>query len=92
MKKTLKEWDAKGGSFTDYAKPGDSIDSKIFYYFIGVVPPVAMRGRGFLMGECITHNEDGEGLYECFTERPYKYYGPMTIKRFHSKEALCPVD
>ncbi|HID69345.1 MAG TPA: hypothetical protein EYP35_02530 [Desulfobacterales bacterium] len=90
--KTLKEWNKVGGSFTDYCKPGDRIDSDLFYYFIGVVPPVDMSSRGFLMGECAAHNEDGKGVYDCFSERPYRYCGQMTIERFHSKEALCQVD
>ena len=86
--KTLKGWDLVGGSFTDYAEPGDLIDAALYDYFIGVMFPADMSPRGFLLGEAAKHNSKGEAMFECFSEKPYRYCGIKTVKEFHSKELL----
>lgn len=85
--KTLQGWNESTASdFTKYAKPGDEIDYDLYWYFLGVVPPVYMAPGGFLMGEPVTHDRDGDGIYESFIQSGdrYWYTGPLTEKQFEA--------
>jgi len=84
--KTYKEWSAQKKDFINFVKPGDEIDSEMFNYFLGVVPPRQMISSGFLCGEPYSHDtETGLALYEAFYESPGgKYYfgGLKTVREF----------
>ncbi len=84
--KTLKEWNKIGGTFTDYAKPGDEINVALYDYFLGVVYPIRLSKNAFLSGECVYH-KDGEGFYDCFnrTNSHCYYTGQITIAEFDKK-------
>ena len=67
--KTMKGWDESKACFTMYVQDGDEVDSKIYDYFLGVVPPHKMTKEWFLMGEPYDTNQKGEMLYMAFSIR-----------------------
>lgn len=62
------------------------IDQEHFEWYRDCVPPMAMRGDGFLCGEPYTHQNDGQGVYLACREQNGKYYAQiMTLKEFKVK-------
>ncbi len=49
--KTKKGWEEEQCSFDSYCSPGDEIDSAIYFYFLGCVPPAKQGQNWFLCGE-----------------------------------------
>ena len=35
------------------------ISEKKYYYYLEVLPPIRLKGSAFMVGECITHTQDG---------------------------------
>ena len=88
--KTYKQWEESKKDFMSFAQAGDEIDSKIYWYFLEVLPPAAMNSSGFLLGEPYTHNEDNEPLYEAFYKSPsdrYFFGGLKTVKEFKASSS-----
>jgi hypothetical protein len=82
--KTFNQWSDQKNDFMDFVNPGDEIDSRMFYYFLEILPPAKMTPFGFLMGEPYTHDVNGEPVYESFlqTNNKYFYDGLKTVKMF----------
>ncbi len=76
--KTYKEWSMVGCGFREFAKPGDEIDSEIYHYFLGCVPPLYFH-HGFQCGEPWAYR-DGEAVYSTFTlfDDNYRFVGEFT--------------
>jgi len=83
--KTKDEWDELKCEFSDYVEPGDEVDEAIWDYFMGVVPPVYMGPKGFLMGEPVKFGEKHEELYMhfCAINKRMLYIGLESIKGVH---------
>lgn len=47
-----------------------AVDSEIYQYFLGVVPPRKYTATGFLCGEAVTHDGEGFPLYREFSSEP----------------------
>ena len=72
--KTLKEWTDSKLNFEGYVKPGDEIDGDLYWYFMEVLPPVDIGKNFFLLGEAISHDENGRALYSLFVECEGRFY------------------
>ena len=56
---------------------------KMFWEMLEVLPPRAMRGDTFLVGEPLRSNDQGETLYACFTRTGENYRARnLTVKQF----------
>lgn len=56
-----------------------------YWEMLEVLPPAAMSGDGFLVGEPVDHNKDGEARYEAFFEKNGRHFvatEPMTVSAF----------
>lgn len=66
------------------------VDVDRFDEMLGVVPPVAQGGKGFLVGEpCDCHGEDGTTRWTAMLSYNGSYYeslGPMTMKDWRAFE------
>ena len=86
--KTLKAWDDSPKTFEEFVSVGDEIDTSMYDYFLGIMPPRTMENHGFLMGEPATHNRAGETLYMTFLQSYVDgkaichYAGHQTVKTF----------
>jgi len=85
--KTQEQWQESGLNFEKFITPGDEIDSELFWYFLGVLPPRKQMSYGFLVGEPLRHDpKTGEGVFDAFYESPdgkrFYYGGPKTAKQF----------
>lgn len=60
------------------------IDEARYYEMLGVLPPAAQSGLGFLLGEPYDHNERGLPRFAAFVEINGKFYegSPMTRVAF----------
>lgn len=79
--KTLKDWNKSGLNFTEFVNAGDRIDSKLYDYFLGVVPPRLQTKNNLLMGEPFSINSKGEHTYMAFTisKGMYFYQGLKSV-------------
>jgi hypothetical protein len=67
------------------ANPADWIETtkEMYWEMLGCVPPRAMAGGSFLVGEADNHNEQGESVHTCFRQQGAKYYAKnMTVAQF----------
>lgn len=56
---------------------------KMFWEMLTVLPPRAMRGDTFLVGEPLRSNDQGETLYACFSRIGENYRARnLTVKQF----------
>lgn len=56
---------------------------KMFWEMLEVLPPRAMRGDTFLVGEPLRSNDQGETLYACFSRIGENYRARnLTVKQF----------
>ena len=56
--KAYAQWEEHGGSFSDFAKPGDLVDERIADHFLNCVPPASFE-RGYIQGgEPYSHEKD----------------------------------
>jgi hypothetical protein len=58
-----------------------------YWEMLEVLPPAAMSGGGFLVGEPIDHTPDGWPRYEAFLERDGKFFvhtEPLTVAQFNA--------
>ena len=57
-----------------------------FWEMLGVLPPAFQTGYGFLVGEPMDHNAQGQPRFTAFIEYPrgtfFESVGPMTIAEF----------
>lgn len=64
-----------------------------YWEMLEVLPPAIMTGDGFLVGEPMDHNAQGQPRFSAFFEYPrgtfYESVGPMTVAEFR---ALQPSD
>jgi len=76
--KKYSEWTCSGIGFREFVKSGDEIDSEMYDYFLGCVPPIYFH-HGFLCGEPSSHR-GGEEVYSTFTlfDDKYRYVGEFT--------------
>jgi len=94
--KTMKGWDRTGGTFTSYCPIGSEINPPIYDYFLGALPPRSVEQHGFLMGEPVTHDQNGNGVYMAFFQS-YKsgeaichYGGNQTVEEFRRRSGWRP--
>jgi len=85
--KTQEQWNKSGLNFEKFIRPGDEIDSDLFWYFLSVLPPRKQTSYGFLVGEPLRHDtKTNEGIFDSFYESPdgnrFYYGGPKTAKQF----------
>lgn len=59
-----------------YAEPSEWIATteSMYWEMLGVVPPAAQSGIGFLVGEPLRHNSDGDAVHACFKQVGDKFY------------------
>jgi hypothetical protein len=56
---------------------------KMYWDMLEVLPPRAMSGRTFLVGEADHHNVDGRAVYACFTKLGDSYRARyLTLAQF----------
>ena len=68
--KTQEQWQESGLNFEKFITPGDEIDSELFWYFLGVLPPRKQMSYGFLVGEPLRHDpKTGEGVFDGVFDR-----------------------
>lgn len=79
--KTMKQWNESKKDFREFVQAGEEIDSEIYDYFLGVVPPKKQKTdlkkrNWFLNGEIVRHSKYGP-LYLCFVQDKniYRYIG-----------------
>lgn len=53
----------------------------MFYDMLGAVPPAAMGGGAFLVGEASHHNAQGEAVYACFRQISDEYAARYMTRR-----------
>jgi hypothetical protein len=63
MLKTMVQWDGSGKGLTEFLEIGDTVDSDLLDYVIGVLPPATMNGKVVQMGEPYNHDNHGRGMY-----------------------------
>lgn len=58
------------------ATPHEWIETteKMYWDMLGVLPPVRMDSRKFLVGEADSHNAQGEAVYACFKKQGERFY------------------
>lgn len=67
------------------AQPNEWIPTteKMYWEMLGVLPPRAMTGNAFLVGEPLRSNEHGESIYSCFTRIGENHRARnLTLKQF----------
>lgn len=59
---------------------------QMYWDMLECVPPRAMAGGRFLVGEPQTHNAEGKAVYACFMERPSGQFFAryMTVSEFNA--------
>ena len=80
-----KLWDAMD------ANPDLWIDTTedMFDEMLEVLPPAAMGGGAFLVGEPMTHNDNGEAVYACFARVNGAFQARyMTRREFAARQAV----
>lgn len=55
--------------------------AEMFYEMLGAVPPEAMGGGAFLVGDPASHNASGEAVYACFREVGGEYEARYMTRR-----------
>jgi len=56
----------------------------MYWHMLGAVPPRAMRGDSFLVGEPLRANAQGETIYACFTRTGDSFRARnLTVRQFH---------
>jgi hypothetical protein len=62
-----------------------------FDEMLGMLPPAAMTGLGFLVGEAMRHNAGGQPEFTAFAQVGARFYEaeePMTIATFKALDAF----
>ena len=62
-KKTIDGWNKSKKTLSEYLVIGDTVDSTIYDYFIGVLPPATMTDKCVQIGEPMRHNSAGDPVY-----------------------------
>ena len=77
----------RSGCFVDLpaAMAAYEITEEAFYWGLGCVPPVAMRGGAYLCGEAHAHTFDGQAIYSMGVEVGKRYYTALlTVKQYNA--------
>lgn len=61
------EWQALWDAMDAQPEAWIPTTENMYWEMLEVLPPRAMRGDSFLVGEPLRDNEQGETLYSCFT-------------------------
>ena len=73
-------WDAMDSNPEDWILTTEAM----YWHMLGVLPPRAMRGDSFLVGEPLRSNGQGETLYTCFTRTGDSFRARnLTVRQFH---------
>ncbi len=89
----MYDWDQSGKQWPNYAIPGHEITEEVYFYFIGVVPPI-YKHRGFLVGEPYGRNKKGQKTYMGFVQgrgldsEKYFYVGITDAESFNRRYSL----
>ena len=63
----------------------------MYWEMLGVVPPIKMLGRNFLVGEADHHNADGRAVYACFCTFGDSYSARyLTVAEFMREHGHIP--
>ena len=60
------EWDALWSAMDAQPTRWHATTAHMFGEMLGAVPPAAMGGGAFLVGEAVRDNAQGEAIYACF--------------------------
>lgn len=72
-------WDAMDANPDKWIETTESM----YWEMLEVLPPCAMRGQCFLVGEPLRDNGQGETLYSCFVKFGDTYKAKnLTVKQF----------
>lgn len=92
--KTMEKWnESDSRTIHDYLEPGDEIDSEMYDYFLGVVPPAEVGDGYFLVGEPYDENEFGY-TFDKFEQRGDKFFyvGLSLLKGIVSRNLIFHTD
>jgi len=77
-------WSAMDAAQTEWHPTTEGM----FLEMLECVPPLAMAGGAFLVGEATRHNEQGEAVYACFSSRFGLMARYMTLREFNAWKAF----
>lgn len=84
------EWDALWAAMDAQPEHWHDTTEHMFDEMLGCVPPAAMGGGGFLVGDAHHHNTQGEPVFAGFVRTHGGHYQAryMTIKEFNNRMAV----
>lgn len=78
-----------------YSAKGEfcEVTEDLYWEMLEILPPAAMKGAAFLVGEPRRHDEHGHAVYMSFREHNGRYFATHeTHAQFHAKVNRVPVD
>lgn len=63
------------------------VSQETYWEMLEVLPPECMTGLGFLVGEPVDHNAEGQPRFEAFAEKGDSYFvadRPLTVAEFRA--------
>ena len=85
MIKKFKDWHT---TLEEYLKPNDEIDEEMYWYFLGVLPPVMSYKGIFQPDEPWSHNSKGQPLYDTFEKIGERYFYRGHLPTNEAKELI----
>ena len=79
--KTMTAWEESKFNFDEFVNTGDEIDQRMYDYFLGVVPPADMGNGYFLLGEPINTDNEGNLLYNKFSNEGGRFFYKGIVTR-----------
>ena len=80
-------WDAMDANPSEWIPTTEAM----YWQMLECLPPRKMLGQNFLVGEVNDHNEDGEGIYACFTKCGDTYKAKhLTVREFMAEHGYIP--
>lgn len=84
MSTQLLEWDVLWLAMDQNPEAWIPTTESMYWDMLCVLPPKAMRGTTFLVGEPLRHNAKGEAVHACFTKFGNTYKARnLTVRQFH---------
>ena len=82
------EWSALWGAMDAQPTRWHATTAHMFDEMLGAVPPAAMGGGAFLVGEAVNDNAQGEAIYACFRRHADDTYSARYMTRREFREFL----
>lgn len=83
------EWGALWAAMASEPDRWQTTTAEMFYDMLGAVPPAAMGGSAFLVGEASSWNARGEDVFACFTRHHDGTYGARYMTKREFQEFLA---